>query len=231
MGVTGGFGTFAAAPLGPRIAGWLVMLWIGALLYAPVVGWAVARGEKRGLPIWLTLPVAIAAASLPMTGVSHLATQWVMGTRPLENWWLLYGEILIVALPLIPIYVAISRRRGTTAPRETPETPAAPEPAFLDRLPPRLGRDLLCLQMEDHYVRLHTTLGSDMILMRMRDAVDELKGLPGLQVHRSWWVARSAVTGHTLDGRRLALRLSNGMTVPVARAVAPRVRAEGWLSR
>ena len=30
---------------------------------------------------------------------------------------------------------------------------------FLDRLPPRLGRDLLCLQMEDHYVRAHTARG------------------------------------------------------------------------
>ncbi len=80
-------------------------------------------------------------------------------------------------------------------------------------------------------MRLHTALGSDMILMRMRDAVGELEGLPGLQVHRSWWVARAAVTGHAVEGRRLSLRLSNGMVVPVARDVAPRVRAAGWLDR
>lgn len=232
MGVVGGFGTFGAAPLVPRTAGWLVMLWAGVLLYAPAVGWSVSTGERRGLPTWLTLPAATAVASLPMTAVAHLATQWVMGARPLQNWLLLYGEILVVAVPLIAVYVAVSRRSGLEGPAPAPaEAPEPVTPAFLDRLPPRLGRDLLCLQMEDHYVRVHTALGSDMILMRMRDAVGELDGLAGLQVHRSWWVARSAVAGHAVEGRRLALRLSNGLVAPVARAMAPTVRAAGWLGR
>ncbi|MES2035567.1 MAG: LytTR family DNA-binding domain-containing protein [Pseudomonadota bacterium] len=144
----------------------------------------------------------------------------------------LYGEILVVSAPLVAAYVAISRRgSGAVTPTAATGATATPAPPFLARVPARLGRDLLCLQMEDHYVRLHTALGSDMILMRMRDAVGELEGLPGLQVHRSWWVARAAVTGHAVEGRRLSLRLSNGMVVPVARDVAPRVRAAGWLDR
>lgn len=47
--------------------------------------------------------------------------------------------------------------------------------------------------MEDRYLRIHTDGGSDLILMRLRDAVGELAGADGLQVHRSFWVARAAV--------------------------------------
>ncbi|MFV4649348.1 LytTR family DNA-binding domain-containing protein, partial [Mycobacterium tuberculosis] len=67
------------------------------------------------------------------------------------------------------------------------------ERSLLDRLPPRLGRNLLCLRMEDHYVRAHTDRGSDLLLMPLKAAVAELGEVEGMQVHRSWWVARSAV--------------------------------------
>jgi DNA-binding LytR/AlgR family response regulator len=64
--------------------------------------------------------------------------------------------------------------------------------------------------------------------MRMRDAVAELDGVPGLQVHRSWWVAGEAVERVEKEGERMRLRLVNGMTVPVARSQAGAVRAQRW---
>ena len=71
------------------------------------------------------------------------------------------------------------------APRRSP---------FLDRLPLRLrGATIRAVQAEDHYLRLHTDRGSDLILMRLSDAVSELEGLEGARTHRSWWVAREAV--------------------------------------
>ena len=51
----------------------------------------------------------------------------------------------------------------------------------------------IALQGEDHYVRIHTALGSELVLMRLGDAIQELDGLEGERVHRSWWVARRAV--------------------------------------
>ena len=35
---------------------------------------------------------------------------------------------------------------------------------FFARLPKRLGRDLICLHAQDHYVKVETTLGSELIL-------------------------------------------------------------------
>ena len=55
--------------------------------------------------------------------------------------------------------------------------------------------------------------------MRMSDASDDLGGLNGMQIHRSWWVNIGHVTGlekPPQGGPRLMLR--NGMTLPVPRS-------------
>ncbi len=56
---------------------------------------------------------------------------------------------------------------------------ASPEP------PAKFGRDVICLQMEDHYVRAHSSGGSALHLMTLSDAMARTTR-PGLQVHRSW---------------------------------------------
>ena len=45
------------------------------------------------------------------------------------------------------------------------------------------------LSMQDHFVRVTTDRGSAMVLIRFSDAVRELAGHSGAQVHRSHWVA------------------------------------------
>lgn len=100
---------------------------------------------------------------------------------------------------------------------------------FLRRIPARLGDTVLALEMEDHYVRIHTPLGSALILMRLRDAVEELAAMPGMQVHRSYWVAAAAVAGIEREpGGRLMLVLRNELRIPVSRSRAAAVRAAGW---
>jgi DNA-binding LytR/AlgR family response regulator len=124
---------------------------------------------------------------------------------------------------------ARAAEKASPRPAPSPADLPAAAPAFLAALPPRLGRDLLCLQMEDHYLRVHTALGSDLVLTPLKDALAELTGVEGLQVHRSWWVARAAVAGSVSEGRNLRLKLVNGLAVPVARASVARLRASGWL--
>jgi DNA-binding LytR/AlgR family response regulator len=83
--------------------------------------------------------------------------------------------------------------------------------------------------MEDHYVRAHTVLGSEMILMRLRDAMAELDDVEGQQIHRSWWVARHAVEDVRRDGRNLRLVLPGGLEAPVARANVAALKEQGWI--
>ena len=83
--------------------------------------------------------------------------------------------------------------------------------------------------MEDHYVRVHTEAGSELLHMPLKAALAALSDVEGLQTHRSWWVARGAVQEVVRSGRNLRLSLVNGMTVPVARASVARLKQAGWL--
>lgn len=94
----------------------------------------------------------------------------------------------------------------------------APSPSILDRLPEKLGRAVIALQAEDHYVRVHTELGSALVLARFSDAIAELRDLDGVRVHRSWWVRRGAVREVSTNGKGLLLTLATGLRVPVSHA-------------
>jgi len=84
--------------------------------------------------------------------------------------------------------------------------------------------------MEDHYLRIHTALGSDLVLMRLRDALTELAPGRGRQVHRSWWVAEGAIASVERPAGRIVLVLRNGLRVPVSKTYRDQVKEAGWLT-
>ena len=90
------------------------------------------------------------------------------------------------------------------------------------------GAELYAVEAEDHYLRLHTSRGQDLILMRLSDAVAELEGIEGAQTHRSWWVAKTAVEGARRGDGRATLQVKSGIEAPVSRAYAKTLRAAGW---
>ena len=97
------------------------------------------------------------------------------------------------------------------------------QPRFLDRLPAALGHDVMYLKVRSHYVNVVTTAGSGALLMRFADAVAEL-GDQGMQVHRSYWVARRHVVGIERRAERTVLLLTGGAEVPVSRTYLAAVR-------
>ena len=105
-----------------------------------------------------------------------------------------------------------------------PTTPLTRPRSVFDRLPRKLGTDLIYLKVEDHYVKAHTTEGSSLILMRFADAVAELSA-HGLQVHRSYWVARRYMKRVMPKDGRTFLRLTTGQEIPVSRTYLRAVRA------
>ena len=108
-------------------------------------------------------------------------------------------------------------------------TGAAVVPPLLERLPlARRGR-LLHLQMRDHYVEIHTDRGSDLVLMRFGDALRELGATEGMQVHRSHWIARAAVSRIVRRAGRTVVVLENGSEVPVSRRYVPALREAHWV--
>ena len=65
--------------------------------------------------------------------------------------------------------------------------------------------------------------------MGLRRAMAEVGVSRGEQVHRSWWVTRTAVQRVEQEGRTATLVLENGLRVPVARNRVATLREAGWL--
>jgi len=90
--------------------------------------------------------------------------------------------------------------------------------AFTARIPPHLSGPIVLLEAEEHYLRVVTSRGSALILYRLGDAVAELVGLDGDQVHRSFWIAWPEVVGIEQRGGAYRLTMSSGDQVPVSRS-------------
>jgi len=229
LGLIGPFGTYALLPLGPRLGYWLAVVALNWVLCDIAV-----RAVERAMPGGVTLrrvavPLAGAlAASVPATGVVTLANG-LSGIGWPEAVLTLYAQVLLLLAAItLPVYTLVDLQ-------ETLRDAAPPEPEtrnglalFQARLPRPLDGQLLCLEMQDHYLNVHTSAGSELILCRMEDAARELGPL-GQRVHRSWWVADAARDRVERAGQRLTIRLCNGAQVPVGRTYRPALKAAGWI--
>ena len=242
LAIIGPFGSIAA-PLPERLVTWIGFAWLGYACYRPmqsVVNW----GERTlALPRWGLLAATCLVATVPMTfAVVAINSLPSGGLRwpGLEVAATTYFSVLVIGAAVTVLFNLVQDRPRASADgavaASVPQTalsepaPAPPVPhPLLDQLPPELGSTVIALEMEDHYVRVHTRLGSGLVLMRLRDAIALLGDLEGMQVHRSWWVARSAVEDVRRDGRKISLQLGGGLEAPVARAKVADLRDARWI--
>jgi DNA-binding LytR/AlgR family response regulator len=92
----------------------------------------------------------------------------------------------------------------------------------------RRGARLIAIEAEDHYVRIHTDHGSELLTMRFSDALQELAQVHGHQLHRSWWAAGDAIEEVRWQRGSGEARLAGGLTAPVSRSFAASLRDAGW---
>ena len=176
--------------------------------------------------------LAVVALTLAITGPVTLIVWFVTGmvfereSYPLAVLPFMLGPVLTITAVMSAINVFLSKAQ----PIQTHAAPAGSAPArFPDRLTMKLrGAAIRAVQAEDHYLRIHTDRGSDLILMRLSDALEELEGLEGSQTHRSWWVAKDAVRDVVRGDGRATLTLDGGVTAPVSRRYARALREAGW---
>jgi hypothetical protein len=227
----GPFGSYDM-PLETRLLTCLGYGLAGSFAFWPALRLGLLCGARIGLPPLFAKVAAVALATVPVTGVVILIRPLLApGAAPPISPASLYLSVLALVLPLGLAVLLVGR--WAIAPAEASSGPAEAAadtpPRLLERLPPKTRGELVALQAEDHYVRVHTRAGDALILMRLADAIAETDGEPGLQPHRSWWVAKAAVTGARAEGRRGVLSLANGLDVPVTRDLMPEIRRAGWL--
>lgn len=228
VAVAGPFGTYEALDLSGRLQCWAAILALAFLVGAGVSAVMARCCRRRGF--WLRQVAAAAIFTLlflPILRGVLLAVTGPAYRHLLMETWQMAGVVLMVPLGLgLAEYLWLRPRvEGGQAP--APAQP--PAPRLLDRLAPERRGEILHLSGRDHYVDVKTDRGRDTLLMRFSDAMAELEGLDGLQVHRSHWVAADAVQGTERERGRVYLTLVDGSRVPVSRSYQPEVTERGLL--
>ena len=224
MSLVGAFGTLGV-PILRRTLMFAVMAVGCGLAVAGCIAAVERVGALKDRPLMRRVAVGLAVAPINAAWtwlVIDWASKAALPLRALPLY-LAYSAVITLALSVLS-WAVFRPRSGPAMPPRAAETPR-----FLQRLPPRLrGAEIWAVEAEDHYLRLHTSKGSDLILMRLSDAVAELEGVEGAQTHRSWWVARAAVVDVRRSEGRTSLRLKGGQNTPVSRSYTRALRQAGW---
>lgn len=246
LAVLNPFGSVTEVPLATGILYWVSLVLWGGLL-GKGLAWLLGKLAPN-LPAWaffgalsvLMTAVVYPAVALEQAFVMH---QPIPLGRTVEFVFYVWLITLVSSTGIELGFRAFGKRSGifdhTAGPLPTGPPPVAPPaaapmttpgaPPFLDRLPVRLrSSTIYAVQSEDHYLRVHTSGGEELILMRIADAIRELATLDGLQTHRSWWVARDGLADAARANGKLVLKLKSGAEAPVSRTYLRAVKDKGW---
>lgn len=209
-----------------RMIFWTVIMCIGGLVIffvEPFVFGKLLRNHHPALQVIVIATIISIPITVFLVGLNtRFEFRWA-----LKNWALQYAGVMLISWIIVAGRYLISQLYAFN--RKT--DPAVEQSVdctqkFSERLPVKFrSSKLYAVSSEGHYLRVHTETGSTLILMRISDAVKELDNADGLQVHRSWWVAREGISEtKKAKGRRL-LVLKNGETAPVSRSFLPALKA------
>lgn len=204
--------------------------WLIAVLASGVVGIFVDRAlaaHVRGF--WIRIVIVSVAITPPVT-VFIYTLNAMMLDLPRRPWLLpqLAWQVLVVMLLIMTLRALLWRR---VVERQTVVMPPLPEAERRFRLrlsAKRRGARLIAIEAEDHYVRVHTDGGSELVPMRFSEAVGELAQAYGYRLHRSWWAAAEAIESVRWNRGTGEARLAGGILAPISRSCAPALKDAGW---
>lgn len=241
LAILGPFHTWETALLS-RIGYWIALSALWFVVAALVESWIETLPGMARLPPAYRLLLVVALAGLPMLIPVVSASRGLEGDEiDLLCVPQLYPKVLLVGAGLSLLSIALFSEHGSELRASFWRRSQAPAPSgsgearedeiavaghrndrldcpLRSKLPVAMRETICCLEMEDHYVRVHDDRTSALILMRLTDAIDALGEGAGLRVHRSWWVACDAVTAVVRHDRGLKLELVNGLSVPVSQS-------------
>ena len=222
LALMGPFNTEDVMRFVPRLAYWaaIVVLCYSVGYFGNIYGERLA-GPKAGFMRRL-------AFCAPLTAIGVLAVVYVLTGLAIGFWptgtalLLLAANVVVISTIITAVFLMVAHQ--DTAMLTTP-------PALLDRIAFDKRAPLIALSVEDHYVRIRTTKGDDMVLMRLADAIKEVGATKGLQVHRSHWISLDQVSAATRKGDGAVLAMTHGPDIPVSRANVAKIKEAGLLPR
>ncbi|MGD9475947.1 UNVERIFIED_ORG: LytTR family transcriptional regulator [Roseateles sp. XES5] len=229
--VTGPYGTAERLAAAPRLGFWLVLhavAW-GIAVTAIVFVNTLLRGRIPSLPRRMALGTVI--AGIPVGLATEAISLLTFGGTPTLA---TIAESIATGLLLSALFCGLtfmtmsSKQAEALAPTPAPvaeeQTGERSEVPLLRRLKPENRGTILHMTVADHYTEVTTSRGRELVLLRFSDALEELGGTAGLQVHRSHFVADNHVDRLLRSDGRLAIRLKDGREIPVSRSRNEAVR-------
>lgn len=221
LAIMGPFETDAAMTLVPRF-----VYWLGVVVGTYTIGYASNLIAQHLVPDSLIRSIPTAGV---MTGLGAWLLIYVLNGVLLSYWPIgqelvvLFANIMVIAM----VVAGIFQIAYATAPDQAAPSP----PPLLERLAFEKRGALVSISVEDHYVRVRTTDGEDMLLLRLSDAIREVGDTAGQRVHRSHWVAFDQVKAAARKGDGALLNMTHGPDIPVSRANVSAIRERGLLPR
>lgn len=224
LGFAGPFGSYQNLDHPERYAFWFGCVAVGYGLAVAIVQILRPAAAFARMPKVAAITLVGLISALPLMFFVAWALEVVIPGRSTPPEGLAGLYVSVSAVQLVTAAIAawpFMSTRGLVS-------PALNDPnveRFFARGPGRLGRDLLALEAQDHYLMVYTRLGSALISLQLSEAVQLLPAQLGFQAHRRWWVARRAVAALRRDGQQTIVELTDGMTVPVGRTYLAAVRS------
>ena len=219
VGYLGPFGSFQM-PLASRLLYWVILIIVGNIIFSQTEKFCKWYFDKKNFNIIIILLLTSLIGSVFLTFFVEYMTHLFFNLKIAypDNFLYLFPKVFFLSFTLNVIGYLLDQVQNN---RNQPKQHQVNDNPFINRIPDQLGSDLICFSMEDHYLNVQTDKGSHMMLLRMKDALVELKDYKGIQVHRSWWVALDAVQEVKKQTRKATLIMKNGIKVPVSQKYLP----------
>lgn len=227
MGFLSPFGSEQTS-VGIRYLYWVICIVGGGVIW--IVADELLRPRIAG--VWRRLLFGSVVMTPPVT-LLVMTTQHLMvdGRFDWPVYWELFWQVWPIMLAVMTVRALIWRRPATRVETRTVIAPPLPEAeaAFRRRLSARRrGAPLIAVEAHDHYLKVHTDAGTELLTLRFADALADLAFAHGWRVHRSWWIAADAVEAvHWRRGTGEA-HLVGGLIAPVSRTHAAMLKEAGW---
>lgn len=228
-GALGPFGTFSLPPFS-RYLYWLVCITLVGVQIIVVMGLLFRYEKTKGWHRYYVAVLSALLAAIPATMTVYGVNLWVSMGKTDINWVPLFFNVmalsLVINLPLshriqelfVPLPQFETEQSNLTIHDKSLPSDEIIRPDFRQLLGVNLPGTLLSVSSEDHYIRVCTTESSTLVLSRLSDAILKLSAFEGIQIHRSWWVAKEAVVRLKKQNGKWQLLLKNDNLVPVSRS-------------
>jgi len=204
--------------------------WLIAVIGAGLVGIGVdATLGARVANFWGRIPLVALVMTVPVTPFIYVLNALLLDL-PRRPWLMpqLGGQVFVVALLLMAVRALAWRRIVETRTVVVPPLPEAERAIRMRLSARRRTARLIAIEAEDHYVRVHTDGGSELVSMRFSEALEELAQAHGYRLHRSWWACADAIEEVRWKRGTGEARLAGGLVAPVSRSCAAALREAGW---